>query len=239
MHGWQRHTTRILNRSWRLRNRNHICTRPPFGLCGACCNRSKDKRLWPRILASCSIPFWLDAVHDIPGAPRGAYWDGGITDYHLHLPYPVAADPERKIYHLYGLDTAYFFLQRTASLVIDTSDIRKDYGQKFQYLDKVRDGDKKKEIVSGYTFLSVTAVFGQGRQLPLYTAPYSTKAPEWDSENAEFLKAVETVRGAVGTKGVWVADKHFDNRWIFNEFEARHLRFLIAGWHAERTHWSA
>jgi hypothetical protein len=39
------------------------------------------------ILASCSIPFWLDAVHDIPGAPRGAYWNGGITDYHLHLDY--------------------------------------------------------------------------------------------------------------------------------------------------------
>ncbi len=35
--------------------------------------------------ASCSIPFALKAVHDIPGAPAGAYWDGGITDYHLHL----------------------------------------------------------------------------------------------------------------------------------------------------------
>ncbi len=37
--------------------------------------------------ASCSIPFLLEAVHDIPGALRGAYWDGGITDYHLHLDY--------------------------------------------------------------------------------------------------------------------------------------------------------
>lgn len=37
--------------------------------------------------ASCSIPFALDAVHDIPGAPTGAYWDGGITDYHMHLRY--------------------------------------------------------------------------------------------------------------------------------------------------------
>ena len=37
--------------------------------------------------ASCSIPFVLQAVHDIPGAPPGAYWDGGITDYHLHLHY--------------------------------------------------------------------------------------------------------------------------------------------------------
>jgi hypothetical protein len=43
--------------------------------------------LAPALLASCSIPFWLDAVHDIAGAPRGAYWDGGITDYHLHLDY--------------------------------------------------------------------------------------------------------------------------------------------------------
>ncbi|MDR2852651.1 MAG: patatin-like phospholipase family protein [Burkholderiaceae bacterium] len=39
------------------------------------------------LLASSSIPFWLAAVHDIPGAPRGAYWDGGVTDYHLHLDY--------------------------------------------------------------------------------------------------------------------------------------------------------
>ncbi|MFT7724734.1 MAG: phospholipase [Roseateles sp.] len=39
------------------------------------------------LLASCSIPFWLQAQADLPGAPRGAYWDGGITDYHLHLDY--------------------------------------------------------------------------------------------------------------------------------------------------------
>ncbi len=48
--------------------------------------------LCPAILASCSIPFWLDAVHDIPGAPPGAYWDGGITDYHLHLDYGAMHD---------------------------------------------------------------------------------------------------------------------------------------------------
>lgn len=53
----------------------------------------------PALQASCSIPFALKAVHDIPGAPRGAYWDGGITDYHLHLnwqapPQGDAQDPE-------------------------------------------------------------------------------------------------------------------------------------------------
>jgi len=48
--------------------------------------------LQPSVLASCSIPFWLAAVHDIPGAPHGAYWDGGITDYHLHLDYASMAE---------------------------------------------------------------------------------------------------------------------------------------------------
>jgi hypothetical protein len=37
--------------------------------------------------ASCAIPFVLQAVHEITGAPKGTYWDGGITDYHLHLNY--------------------------------------------------------------------------------------------------------------------------------------------------------
>ena len=45
----------------------------------------------PALQASCSIPFVLRAVTGIPGAPPGAYWDGGITDYHLHLNYPAAS----------------------------------------------------------------------------------------------------------------------------------------------------
>jgi hypothetical protein len=46
-----------------------------------------EHNLVASILASCSIPFVLEAVHDVPGGPPGSYWDGGITDYHLHLDY--------------------------------------------------------------------------------------------------------------------------------------------------------
>ena len=49
-----------------------------------------DDNFHPALQASCSIPFMLRAVHNIPGAPAGAYWDGGITDYHLHLNYAAA-----------------------------------------------------------------------------------------------------------------------------------------------------
>jgi hypothetical protein len=39
------------------------------------------------LLATAAIPLVLQGVPDIPSAPRGLYWDGGIIDYHLHLPY--------------------------------------------------------------------------------------------------------------------------------------------------------
>lgn len=42
------------------------------------------------LLASASIPLVLEGVPDIPKAPPGVYWDGGIVDYHLHLPYHQA-----------------------------------------------------------------------------------------------------------------------------------------------------
>lgn len=44
------------------------------------------------LLASGSIPLVLDGVRGIAGAPAGVYWDGGIIDYHLHLPYPRTGD---------------------------------------------------------------------------------------------------------------------------------------------------
>ena len=51
--------------------------------------------------ASCSIPFVLRSVRDIPGAPKGAFWDGGITDYHLHLNYPAVSNGMLKNLVLY------------------------------------------------------------------------------------------------------------------------------------------
>ena len=44
------------------------------------------------LLASCSIPFVLNSVRNIAGAPPGAYWDGGVTDYHLHLNYAATTN---------------------------------------------------------------------------------------------------------------------------------------------------
>ena len=43
--------------------------------------------LVPTLLGSGSIPYVSPGVNDITGAPKGKYWDGGFTDYHISLPY--------------------------------------------------------------------------------------------------------------------------------------------------------
>ncbi len=66
----------------------------PFGLIDYPTQRAElsPANLCRAILASCTIPFALEAVQDVPGGPPGTYWDGGITDYHLHLDYAAMAD---------------------------------------------------------------------------------------------------------------------------------------------------
>ncbi|OGO61608.1 MAG: hypothetical protein A2029_05230 [Chloroflexi bacterium RBG_19FT_COMBO_47_9] len=41
----------------------------------------------------------------------------------LHLPFPVLADPERRVYHQYGLEKVMIFIQRTASIVLDRNGV--------------------------------------------------------------------------------------------------------------------
>ncbi|MEH6569849.1 MAG: patatin-like phospholipase family protein [Halioglobus sp.] len=43
------------------------------------------KSVAPALHASGAIPFVLTGERDIPGAPKGQYWDGGIIDYHFDL----------------------------------------------------------------------------------------------------------------------------------------------------------
>ncbi|PWF55780.1 patatin-like phospholipase family protein [Massilia glaciei] len=46
-----------------------------------------DANLAPALLASGTLPMLMKPVGGIAGAPPGSYWDGGIIDYNLALPY--------------------------------------------------------------------------------------------------------------------------------------------------------
>lgn len=55
-----------------------------FGLVHAALD---DSNFVDALLASGSIPLVCDPVRNVAGAPAGDYWDGGLIDYHLLLPY--------------------------------------------------------------------------------------------------------------------------------------------------------
>jgi len=65
-------------------------TPPPFRSIAAGANsqvalsRTNFKKV---LLASGSIPYVMEGVRDIPGAPPGTYRDGGALDYHLDVPF--------------------------------------------------------------------------------------------------------------------------------------------------------
>jgi len=48
--------------------------------------RLTEDNLKDAVIASSSIPLFLDGVRNINGAPNGVYRDGGIIDYHLDFP---------------------------------------------------------------------------------------------------------------------------------------------------------
>jgi hypothetical protein len=56
----------------------------PFGLTRVALDAANTE---DALLASGSIPLVCAPVRDVGGAPPGDYWDGGVIDYHLCLPY--------------------------------------------------------------------------------------------------------------------------------------------------------
>ncbi|MEB0140422.1 MULTISPECIES: patatin-like phospholipase family protein [unclassified Undibacterium] len=57
------------------------------------CALNQDN-LAPALLASGTLPLLMAPVTTLPGAPPGQYWDGGMIDYHLALPYARLAQDE-------------------------------------------------------------------------------------------------------------------------------------------------
>lgn len=64
---------------------------PPFINCFKNPNRVKlsAKNFKQALLSSGSIPFVMEGINNISGAPSGTYRDGGLTDYHINLDFGV------------------------------------------------------------------------------------------------------------------------------------------------------
>ena len=118
-------------------------------------------------------------------------------------------------------------VQRDTLLIIDPSDIQKPYAEKMPYLATVRDGSTG-ELVDGYwTGHIIACQPGSRRMVPLHQTLWSSKAPDFDSENTQILQAVDEVLHHVGTRGIWVMDRGGDRCKLLGPFLERAMRFII------------
>ncbi len=100
-------------------------------------------------------------------------------------------------------------------LVLDLSDIAKPYAKKMEYLARVRDGSTG-GIANGYWLCQVIGVENEDSAIvPLYSALYSQRAPDFQSENEEIKAAFSQVSAACGGRGVWVVDRGGDRGELF------------------------
>lgn len=118
-------------------------------------------------------------------------------------------------------------VKRDTVLAVDLSDLTKKYARKMEHLARVRDGSEG-ELSDGYWLCDVLAAdVGGCRLVPLYGELYSQDAPDFVSENAQILKAVDVVTEATKGRGIITIDRGGDRYKLLNPFLDRGLRFVI------------
>ena len=102
-------------------------------------------------------------------------------------------------------------------LYADLSDLAKPYARTMAGLDWVRDGSdhpppgEKKRVVRGYWLNEVYVGLGPGRMAPVVFDLYSLRSGETLSQTHVLLRGMEEAFLLAGPRGVWVADRGFDN----------------------------
>lgn len=118
-------------------------------------------------------------------------------------------------------------------LFADLSDLAKPYARTMAGLDWVRDGSdhppsgEQKRIVRGYWLNEVYVELGPGRLAPVVFDLYSLRSGETLSQTHMLLRGMEEAFDLVGPRGVWVADRGFDDRELLGALLARGRHFVI------------
>lgn len=118
-------------------------------------------------------------------------------------------------------------VQKDTLLIIDPSDIQKPYAEKMPYLATVRDGSTG-ALGPGYWTCHIIGCESNSRRMtPLHQSLWSAEAPDFESENFEILKAVDTVRQETQERGIWVMDRGGDRGKLIKPFLDREMRFIV------------
>lgn len=112
-------------------------------------------------------------------------------------------------------------------IVVDPTDVRKNYAQVMPYLDRVRDGSTG-QIVNGYwSGVALACELESRRVLPLMQQLWSASAPDFGSENTQLLQMIDTIATVAQGRGIYVLDRGGDRSRLYEPLISRGLRFII------------
>ena len=118
-------------------------------------------------------------------------------------------------------------IKQDTLIILDPTDIRKQYAKRMPFLGRVRDGSTG-QIVNGYWgCLAVACEVGSRKMIPLHHRLWASGAPGFVSENRQLLEIVDTIRASVGKRGIYVMDRGGDRVKLYNPLLDKKLRFLI------------
>lgn len=118
-------------------------------------------------------------------------------------------------------------VNRDTVLALDLGDVQKPYGKAMEHLAEVRDGSTGK-LGQGYWLCEVLAAEAYSDSIvPLYGELYSQDAEEFQSENAQILKAIDRVSAATGKQGIVTIDRGGDRYKLLNPLIDDGLRFVV------------
>ncbi|AKJ63636.1 transposase [Kiritimatiella glycovorans] len=118
-------------------------------------------------------------------------------------------------------------IHKDTLIILDPSDIRKNYAEAMPFLGRVRDGSTG-QIVNGYwSCLAVACEVGKRRMLPLHHRLWSAEAPDFISENHQLREIINMISRAVSRRGIYVIDRGGDRCKIYNHLLRNHWRFII------------
>ncbi|MCK4565074.1 MAG: transposase [Verrucomicrobia bacterium] len=112
-------------------------------------------------------------------------------------------------------------------IIVDPTDIRKEYAEKMPYLATIRDGSSG-ELATGYSGCMAVACEPRRRTMtPLHLRLWSSEAPDFVSENHQVLEVMRTLHEAASGRGIFVYDRGGDRKTIMHKLLDWGARMVI------------
>jgi len=112
-------------------------------------------------------------------------------------------------------------------IIVDPTDIRKEYAEKMPYLATIHDGSSG-ELATGYSgFMAVACEPRSRKMTPLHLRLWSSKAPDFISENHQILEVIRTIHEAAEGRGIYVYDRGGDRKMIMHKLLDQGNRMVI------------